>query len=95
MSEASGWIVVPAHREFLSALLFDPVKSQSCGVHPGGNSARADPGLRHWLRWASGGGSTPMFVRTSWTAVTTGQYSLCYRRPERFQAASTLSLPSL
>jgi hypothetical protein len=64
MSEASGWIVVPARREFPCALLFGPVECQACGVPPGGNSAHADPGLRHWLWWASGSGNVPMFVRT-------------------------------
>jgi len=27
-------------------------------------SANTDPELRQWLRWASEGGKTPMFVRT-------------------------------
>jgi hypothetical protein len=62
MSEASEWIVVPAHREFLSALLFGPVKSQSCGVCTGGNSARTDPELHRWLRWASEGATRRHFA---------------------------------
>jgi hypothetical protein len=28
------------------------------------NSANTDPELRDWLRWASEGANTPMFVRT-------------------------------
>jgi hypothetical protein len=28
------------------------------------DSAYTDPELHDWLRWASEGGSTPMFVRT-------------------------------
>jgi len=32
-------------------------------------SAHTDPGLREWLRWASEGGSTPMFARTTAVAA--------------------------
>lgn len=33
------------------------------------DSANTDPELRDWLRWASEGGRTPMFVRTVATAA--------------------------